>query len=431
MHDTGIGMTPEQCDKLFQAFSQADGSITRKYGGTGLGLTICRRLAELMNGTIEVESEPGVGSTFRFRAWYGLGEKRAPRHDAQPAGAETWGLQGVHVLVAEDNEINRQIAIELLESAGAGVDVAADGDEAVAKVLGAAAVRYDAVLMDVQMPRMGGIEATQKIRGDARFAALPIIAMTSHALAEERQRCLAAGMQEHLTKPVDPALLFRTLAAWCKTRSAPQARMPAARSPAEAFPAIVGLDTKTGLKRVAGNHQLYAQLLRQFVERHAEAAASVRASLDRGDRQAAQRVAHMVRGVSGNIGADAVQASAAALEKAIRSGRDCKSPLAQFEAELSTLLASLRKAPGAADEGRAQPEVAVSTEQLRPMLEQLAALLQARDGEAIDLLLARQGVFRSACGSRYRTLEKALNDFNFDAALDVLKASAERHDIAL
>ncbi|MGH8764273.1 MAG: ATP-binding protein, partial [Burkholderiales bacterium] len=214
VRDTGIGMTPEQTARMFQAFSQADGSTTRKYGGTGLGLTICKRLVELMGGSIGVQSEAGRGSTFAFDVH--LKEADASALAAKAAADETPDLGGARLLLAEDNDINQQIAVELLEGAGAKVDVARNGREAVDKLLAGNA--YDAVLMDLQMPDMDGFEATERIKADARFAALPIIAMTASATTEERERCSAIGMAGHISKPVDPPALFAMVARFIPAR---------------------------------------------------------------------------------------------------------------------------------------------------------------------------------------------------------------------
>ena len=159
------------------------------------------------------------------------------------------------------------------------------------------------------MPEMDGIEATQKIRAHKRFKALPIIAMTAHAMAEERQKCLDAGMQDHITKPIDPDSLYRTLAAWCKSRDVPNIR-PAPSTPEagiEEIPPIEGLDTAGGLMRVSGKRKLYRKLLRQYVESQGGAAQEIRARLATGDRKTAERIAHTAKGVSGNIGASAVR----------------------------------------------------------------------------------------------------------------------------
>jgi signal transduction histidine kinase len=159
--DTGIGMTPEQASRLFQPFTQADMSTTRKYGGTGLGLTISRRLVELMGGQIWIESEPDAGSTFWFTARFDVGDGTALAADDPRAGVDAIRFPGLRVLLTEDNEINRQIAVELLQGTGASVDVAHHGAEAVEKILGGG--DYHLVLMDLQMPEMDGYEATARI----------------------------------------------------------------------------------------------------------------------------------------------------------------------------------------------------------------------------------------------------------------------------
>jgi len=379
VRDSGIGMTPEQRSRLFQPFTQADGSTTRKYGGTGLGLTISKRLVELMGGDISVDSEAGVGSTFRFNAWFGRGDQVAPRvlpdelnHlrvlivDDNPAARRilaghcaAWSLRadevgsgeealaavrqaaadgvpyklvlmdwsmpgmdgieaarrikadaaapapavvmvtaygredvrgeadrialdgflvkpvnastlydtlmqvyghaaapppqvqshrrldGLRLLLAEDNAINQQIAVELLEGAGATVDVAGTGRIALDKV--SAGAHYDIVLMDLQMPELDGLAATAAIRALPHGATLPIIAMTAHAMAEQRQLCLDGGMNDHIAKPIDPELLFATLTRWrpqppVATAAAPTADAGAAK---DADPAATIADAAT------------------------------------------------------------------------------------------------------------------------------------------------------------------------------------------
>ncbi|MGH8672956.1 MAG: ATP-binding protein, partial [Burkholderiales bacterium] len=432
VRDTGIGMTREQTDRLFQAFSQADGSITRKYGGTGLGLTICRRLVEIMGGTIWVESEPGAGSRFYFNAWFGLGAGRAA-HAAPAAEKRSWAIAGASVLLAEDNEINQQIAVELLQSEGVEVDVVSNGADAVSKIRRAKPGAYDAVLMDLQMPEMGGIEATRAIRADAKLNSLPIIAITSHAMSDERQRCLDAGMQDHITKPIDPEALYRALAAWCKPKNPRRSAAGRKRKPkARPMPSIEGLDTASALKRVSGNRRLYLQLLSQYVEGQSGAARMIRAALDADDRAAAERIAHTVKGVSGNIGADAVHDAADLLEQAIKAGNESERAIAAFESALGAMVARIQDALSEReDDATPVPADRADRATIAAALTRLAALLRANDGEALDVLLSEQAALRIALGRDFTALERAVNAFDFESALDWLKNPADQSGIRL
>lgn len=247
VQDTGIGMTPEQLSRLFTAFTQADTSTTRQYGGTGLGLTISKSIIEMMGGSLSVSSVLGEGSCFSFSITLDLptdnvdtcrlnSETALNFHSAQllsaaamgtvekdtlraqtaaiPAAAEKQALQGVRVLLAEDNEINQMIAQELLQSMGCSVDIADDGQEAVNKGLSG---NYALILMDIQMPIMDGFAATAVLREHSALDATPIIAMTAHALVSDREKSLAAGMQDHITKPIDPQMLQKTVLRWVRS----------------------------------------------------------------------------------------------------------------------------------------------------------------------------------------------------------------------
>jgi PAS domain S-box-containing protein len=212
--DQGIGMTPEQLSRVFESFAQADGSITRTYGGTGLGLTITKVLVELMGGAIWVESEIGAGSAFSFYLPLRPAEESAlASHEPEDVLEQEHDAGQARILLAEDNEINREIALELLGILGFTTDVAVNGREAVEAALNK---DYDLILMDIQMPEMDGYEATRNIRASGKPEAqtLPIIAMTANAMETDKEKSLDAGMNDHITKPIDPELLYKTLRRW-------------------------------------------------------------------------------------------------------------------------------------------------------------------------------------------------------------------------
>ena len=206
-----------------------------------------------------------------------------------------------------------------MEGAGAIVTVANNGREAVERLSGPGPSPFDVVLMDLQMPEMDGYQATSKLRSDPRLAALPIIAMTAHATVDERQRCLAAGMNDHVAKPIDPAALFEAVGRFYEPAAdTPAPDPPSSPLPQDTLPVIAGLDMNDGLSRVGGNRKLYVKILRQFAEQQGLAADQIADALATGDHSLAERLAHTLKGVAGNIGAAAVQSAAAALERAIR-----------------------------------------------------------------------------------------------------------------
>jgi signal transduction histidine kinase/CheY-like chemotaxis protein/HAMP domain-containing protein len=553
VRDTGIGMTPEQSARLFQPFTQADMSTTRKHGGTGLGLTISRRLVDLMGGRIWLESEAGAGTTFYFTVWLGVGAATGTRRvvpeklnrlralivddnaaareilaeplsalgsrvDAVGSGKEaialvqerdatdpydivfmdwrmpgmdglqasrhiksdetlrhppaivlvtafgreevreeaerlqldgfllkpvtksmivdtlvqvfadggedlrgaadvgpTARLRGARILLTEDNEINQQIAVELLEGEGATVTVASNGREAVELLSGPGHPPFDVVMMDLQMPEMDGYQATAKLRSDSRLAALPIIAMTAHATVEERQRCLAAGMNDHVAKPIDPAALFDAVGRFYEpAEGAPAPDQPSSPSPQEALPTIDGLDTTDGLARVGGNRKLYVKILRQFVEQQGPTNDQVADALATGDHARAERLAHTLKGVAGNIGAAGVQSAAAALERVIRdrsTADEVERVRQRLRIVLEPLATEIRSAFGTAGSDASAPVLpAAPTDPTRSLeaAAQLAALLSDADpaaGEFIEAHLdALRPLFDAAGWSEFDTL---------------------------
>jgi signal transduction histidine kinase/ActR/RegA family two-component response regulator len=219
--DTGIGLNAEQIDRLFQPFSQADPSITRTHGGTGLGLVISKNLIDLMRGDIGVVSEPGKGSEFYFTVPFGIGRAAAPAETPPPndSAQDVARIKGMRILLVEDNEINQELAKELLGAiAGADLAVAGNGQEALDRLRGES---FDLVLMDIQMPKMGGYEATRHIRREIS-ADLPVIAMTAHAMASDREKCLEAGMNDYVSKPFFPEELFAVVAKWRSRKYQPR-----------------------------------------------------------------------------------------------------------------------------------------------------------------------------------------------------------------
>jgi CheY-like chemotaxis protein len=211
VQDTGIGITPEIMARMFNAFEQADNSMTRKYGGTGLGLAITRHLADLMGGQVGADSTPGVGSTF----WFTVKLKKVVAAAIAPAAADIDAeaklrqrYAGQRILVVDDEPINREITLIQLEDIDLLTDTAEDGEEAIAM---ARKTRYAAIFMDMQMPKLNGVEATRLIRQIPGYQDIPIIAMTANAFAEDKARCLAAGMNDFLTKPFNPEELFAIL----------------------------------------------------------------------------------------------------------------------------------------------------------------------------------------------------------------------------
>ena len=575
VRDSGIGMTTEQISRLFQAFAQADTSTTRKYGGTGLGLSISKRLVEMMEGSIWAEGEPGVGSTFHFTSWFGVGSEDKQRRlivdlvgiralvvddnaqareiltealrafalraesvssgedavreiaaadsadpyrlvlmdwhmpgldgleasriikrnkrlqnipkivmvtafgreeiraQAEEIGVESYLLKpvnqsllydtlvdlfgeagaddhrsrkrkdgatvhdatGIRVLLVEDNEMNQQVATELLESAGAIVTIANHGGEAV-KILtaGDQPPKFDVVFMDLQMPEMDGFTATRLLRNDPRLLNFPIIAMTAHALVEERQRCLDAGMNDHVSKPIDPDNLFVTLLRWAKPKpnqaAKPQAALPDTKAFDEvALPEISGIKVMEGLNRVAGNRQLYRNLLRQFVDKQADASEQVSVAIESGDLKLAERIAHTVKGVAGNLGIVEVQSVAQRLEKALRDGEESLSaPLAEFASVMGTQIQAINKALG--DSASTPPKVV----QISPFdgkaataaIDRLRILLKASDGGAEESFRTLQDAVAGVVEKPYLDgLSASINDFDFEAALVKLDDIAE------
>ncbi len=329
--DTGIGIPADQQSRIFNAFEQADDSTTRRYGGTGLGLAIARRLAQMMGGECGLSSTPGLGSTFWFTAL--LGEQRSDLAEPDRAlqSNEVEQLlsnrsQKTRILLVEDNLINQEVALELLREAGLEVDLAVNGQQAVDLF---STQSYDLILMDMQMPVMDGIAATRAIRQTPQGQSIPILAMTANAFGEDRKRCLEAGMNDHVAKPVDPANLYAMLVKWLPASgdnpapvSPPEkSQPPAPTTQSELIQAIARLpqiDVATGLLAVRGREASYLRLLKSFVEQHAKDSLLIEQALANKLLPDAIRHAHSLKGAAATLGLTGIQEAAFAVEKALR-----------------------------------------------------------------------------------------------------------------
>jgi signal transduction histidine kinase len=584
VQDTGIGMTEKQAAKLFQPFAQADSSTTRKYGGTGLGLTISKRLAEMMGGEIWVESEQGQGSTFSFTANFGLGKEKAKRRykpasemrgmkvlvvddnatsrdilqemlesftfevtvaasgaeaitELESAGedksfelvvmdwkmpgmdgieaskrikhhkdldrippiilvtaygreevmqqAEEVGLegfllkpvnpsmlfdtimqafgeavpessriaqrheqeaealkhiQGAHVLLVEDNEINQQVAKEILEGAGLNITLANNGQEAIDAIQ---KNEYDAVLMDVQMPVMDGYTATGKLRKDQRFKELPIIAMTAHAMAGDADKSIAAGMSDHVTKPIDPDQLFATLQKWIKPVAE---RTVVPKSPVRDEPAepdqtvpleeglpesLPGFDLTAGLSRLMDNERLYRKLLVDFGVQYAGTAGEIRQALDAKDFEQAHSLVHNLKGLAGNLAATDLQAAAVEMETLVKgqaaetaSDQELNRKLKDLESALEQTLEAVRilgpMAEKKTDEAIADEVSSILRELVRKVADRIKAAAEMGDMMQIKSIAEELMSDSDAVSPFCDRIVRLAEDFDFDGIQNLL-----------
>jgi len=559
--DTGIGMSEEQIGRLFEAFSQADDSMTRRFGGTGLGLSISRHLVELMGGQLDVASTPGVGSRFGFTTRFELAQGRPPKAlpgmldglrvlvvddhpvarevllgllrtfpfrseavssaaealvavhradggdrfglvlmdlrmpdqngieatrrikqdrslasppavilltaygeegtaaEAIEAGADgflhkpatastlldaiigTFGLDaapqpvaapagqdlaGLRILVAEDNDINQQIARGLLERIGATVSVADNGRTTIEALIAAGPDAFDVVLMDLQMPEMDGLEATRRIRADPRLAHLPIIAMTAHAMAEERQRCIDAGMNDHVAKPIVVERLVQAILQQVQRNGTAPASPGAATGAqgmgaADGLPDLPGLNVKAALRRVGDDPATYLSLLQRFATSQADCAERIAKALAAGLPADAERIAHSVRGAAANLGAGAIQEAASSLEMALRKGspsEPARQSLALEMSALARLLETTLPAPAPPPAPKRQLDDAALDESIA----ELIRLIENSDGAApLHFRQIRSDLAARIGAEKIGEVAEALQHYDYDHALICLR----------
>lgn len=352
------------------------------------------------------------------------GEKRktfAPDAPALPLEDKLSAIRGAHILLVEDNEINQEVAVEILTDAGLRVDTAENGLVALEKLR---RNPYDLVLMDMQMPVMDGLTATAEIRKDPRLAHLPIVAMTANAMLQYRNECIAAGMNDHIAKPIEPIQLWTTLLTWIPPiRTGPSATPEQLRAEDEEFDlpeTIAGVDMSLGLHRVLGRKGRYLSLLRKFHGGYRGIAAEIRTALDAGDWDAADRAAHTIKAVAGNIGAKELQARAADLERAIHARiwrENVDAALALFEISLAELLSELEvKLPPERDEGLDT----IHADEVQAVCARLAALLTDDDPSACNLIGEKGALLARAFPEQFPEIAAAIRAFEFDAALGML-----------
>ncbi|OBV37348.1 PAS domain S-box-containing protein [Janthinobacterium psychrotolerans] len=313
--DHGIGLSQDEMSKLFQSFQQADTSTTREYGGTGLGLAISKQLAQLMGGDVGVDSSPGLGSTFWFTARLGISSQAAPALlDSMLKSAQSMrasadaamvmgALKHARILLVEDNTFNQQVALELLEEAGASVCLANNGVEAMDLLR---QTQFDCVLMDVQMPLMDGLQATRLIRADPKLAHLRVLAMTATATSEDRVRCLEAGMDDFISKPIQPAMMYQTIAGWLPAREVPPqpVRMrnaPAFKTTLAGDPQVIDLSILA--KLLGYNPQKVRKFAFKFLQTTQDGFAEIDASLGRGDVAQVRELGHRIKSSARTVGA--------------------------------------------------------------------------------------------------------------------------------
>jgi CheY-like chemotaxis protein len=340
-------------------------------------------------------------------------------------------IQGARVLLVEDNEINQQVAKEILSGGGLHVTVANDGQEAVDAVQ---ENHYDAVLMDIQMPVMDGYQATLEIRKHKTLQDLPIIAMTASAMTQDREEAFEVGMNGHVAKPIDTKDLFSTLVKWItpgerETPGVISEKVGEEKTEKEPFPAeLPGISIGSGLSKLAGNEELYRKLLSKFRESNRDVVNEIKGLIDAGDMETAARLAHTVKGVAGNLGAEDLFPAAGELEKALKQGEagSLERLIGHFEDLLNVVLHSIgdleQKEDAKSEKETTEGGEAVDIGAVSPLLTEMAQLLETDLTEAMDRLAEiKPYLSRSPVSEKYRKLEMAMEEFDTDGALKSLE----------
>ncbi|MCP4268299.1 MAG: response regulator [Candidatus Brocadiaceae bacterium] len=416
--DTGIGITKEQRENLFQDFTQADESTPRLYGGTGLGLSITRKLVNAMSGNIWLESIPEIGSCFFVEIDFSVDTSVKMDTNSELTTTKKVtnfaNLSALKILLVEDNELNQALVQNLLSKIGIQVDIANNGQEAINSL----SVQYDAILMDLQMPVMDGYEATKIIRQNKKFQDTPILAVTANAMPGENQKCLEAGMNDIIIKPVDPAKLLQMLNKWITGSEISDSDLSEIEISDE-LSRIPDIDVLAGLSRIGGDEDQYRNLLARFVKNYPDTISDVSKLISQGKMLDAERATHTLKGVVGNIGITKLYELTVALEKAISDNN--RSHIEQYlkeSAEMLSLvinnLSQLQTMDKINNNKKAYQE-----DEVVELLLQLKAQLQQQNAAAIDTLkMLQQYKFNDE--SYLDSMNQLLESYDFKSATKVL-----------
>ncbi|MCF8178637.1 MAG: PAS domain S-box protein [Sulfuritalea sp.] len=432
--DSGIGMREDEIARLFKPFTQADASMTRRFGGTGLGLAICKRLAELMDGDVSVTSEEDSGSTFLVNLWLDLGDAQdLPAAEVKDPETARIRYEDVRVLVVDDQPFNRDVVEGLLAVTGITPHLAENGQQAL-DILSGSTESFDLILMDVQMPVMDGLAATRVIRKLEAFADLPIVAMTAHTMAHEREKTIAAGMNDHIGKPFDEAGFYRVLAKWIpqgkhRMETADESRQ--ALAPVAGLPALRGIDTKAGLALLLGDEARYRHWLNDFTVEAPAATKQIREALAKGQSESASMVAHTLKGRTGLLGMKALHGVAAALETAIEGAAPTSELLLELEQGVSAMCSEIQNTLGLAPNTQATTDFlpdplppGTPPESITRLIEHLQVGDSDCDCMAGDCLSELEG---TAWAPRLRQALMDIERFDFTAAGRVLTQNRNGH----
>lgn len=444
VEDTGIGMTEEQKNKLFQPFQQADTSTTRKYGGTGLGLAISKQLASLMNGEVGAETYLGKGSVFWFTAQLrkNVSEEKIStsqlkihnrneiKEDLTINVIEEYlgKIEKIHILLVEDNELNQQVAVELLSDLGIVMDIAENGEQAIEKINSS---YYDMVLMDMQMPVMDGITATKEIRKNSKFAHLPIVGITANAMVQDREKCMQSGMNDYLPKPIDPIKLFEMVKKWIPNKRIPnkEIRSISEKNFHEVNFNISGLDSEAGLRRILGKKKSYIKLLRKYASGQKNIFLKLEEMLAKGEWNDAHRLIHTLKGVSGSIGAIKIQEKADILEAAIKervSDKILKHLIKETSLMLEKMIEGLENILPKEEEEEAlknEKEIEVSKEEVLKILEELRPFVKSlKPKKCAELMIKYRTIkWPNNIEAQAIELDKFISKYKFKEAMKVLE----------